>query len=277
MKRLGLIVAAAVAFAPTMSLASTASIEVSPGHGIDITHAMPNAPVFATNVSNGVTFSGNTTAGGEFSAGPGSEDPGRSIFQVSIGPDHWYNLAPGPNENVISLEEGISNFIKNLISSISSFLSSNDKFMPAPGNRLHYNTFDLNNTGANDYYLTDLKLYTGLDLTYYNQTNFYSSTAIATGSLYDDVTGRLGTEIIPAGSGFLLSVDAVPDQTYSLLMATVEEVLPSGQIGPPELVAIGGAVGVPEPSTWTTLVVGFFFLGGILRWRRQSPRTMGPY
>jgi len=260
--RLPLLAAMAV-FAPTALCASTISIDISLGSGTTISGGPPNANVSWKDTNSGATASTKTDASGNASM-PSANGSGFDGYTVTVGGETWSNLKLGGNTNIISDSEKKPTPHQQRFGSFFDVFIDLD-LLPAPSNKGHsYNTFDIKDFGPNSYYITDLKIYTDLPLADFTPTAFDSPAAIASGVLYDDVSGRLGPGVLPAGGAISLSASLTPDATYALLTATAEQVLPSGGLGPAETVAFGGTA-APEPASWATLIAGLFLLGGALR------------
>ena len=265
---------AAVAVAlPTALCASTASIDISLGSGTTISGGPANANVTWKDNNSGATASGMTDGSGNASL-PSADGSGFDGYTVTVGGETWSNLKLGGNVNIISNSE------KNPTPHRMQFHSFFDVFfdldvLPAPSSPGHsYNTLDIKDLGPNSYYVTNLEIYTDLPLADFTPALFDSPAAIASGVLYDDVSGRLGPGVLPAGGAISLSADLTPDESYALLTMTAQQVLPTGGLGPPESVAFGGTV-VPEPASWATLIAGLFLLGGALR-RARRPGQARP-
>jgi hypothetical protein len=255
--------AAMAVLAPTGLIASTISIDISGGSGTTITGGAPNVPVSWKDNNTGATASTTTDSSGNASM-PTANGSGFDGYTVMVGGETWSNMKLGGNVNIISDSEKVSTQHHRQGGSFFDVFFELD-LLPAPSNKGHsYNTFDIKNLGPNDYYITDLKLYTGLALADFTSSAFDTPAAIATGVLYDDVSGRLGPGVLASGDAISLSADLTPDASYALLTMTAEQVLPTGGYGPPTEVAFGGTA-VPEPASWVVFVTGFFLLGGALR------------
>jgi hypothetical protein len=258
-----LCVAAMVVATPTALFASTISIDISLGSGTTITGGAKNANVTWKDNNTGATAS-TTTDGSGNATMPSANGSGFDGYTVTVGGETWSNLKLGGNVNIISDSEKKPAPDHFQIHSFFDVFIDLD-LLPAPSSPGHsYNTFDIRNLGPNNYYITDLKLYTDLPLADFTLSAFDSPAAIAAGTLYDDVSGRLGPGALASGDAISLSASLTPDDSYALLTMTAEQVLPTGGYGPPVDVAFG-ATAVPEPASWTMLLGGLFLLGGALR------------
>jgi hypothetical protein len=263
---------ALVALTPTALLASTISIDISLGNGTTITGGPANAPVSWKDNNTGATAS-TTTDGSGAASMPSADGSGFDGYTVTVGGETWSNLKLGGNVNIISDSEKHPTPHVHQGGSFFDVFFELDLLPAPPPNEGHsYNTFDIKNIGPNNYYITDLKLYTDLPLVDFTSSEFDSPAAIAAGVLYDDVSGRLGPGVLASGDAISLSASLTPDESYALLTMTAEQVLPNGGLGPPVEVAFGGTA-VPEPAAWTTLIVGLFLLGGALRRRKPASRS----
>ena len=143
-----------------------------------------------------------------------------------------------------------------------------------------YQTFVLVNTGIDAYSITGLLLFTGLDLTYFNMTNFNSAQAIGSGTLYENVISQTGTPLtIPSGGTLEFSFGAVSPATYSMLSATVQEILPGGGLGAVQNLALASSA-VPEPYSQSLVLFSLICLCLVrLRLKKEIPggvRSVGP-
>jgi hypothetical protein len=266
------LLAVLVASVPTVLSASTVSIDISLGSGTTITGGPANTNVSWKDTSTGATASATTNGSGKASM-PTANGSGFDGYTVTVGGETWSNLKLGGNVNIISDFEKVPtpHVRQNGFGSFFDVFIELDT-LPAPSKGGHsYNTFNIINTGPNAYYISNLQLYTGLDLADFTTAAFDTPAAIATGSLYDDVSGRLGPGVLAPGGAISLSAALTPDASYALWFSTLQQVLPSGGLGPPGLVAFGGTV-VPEPASWATLVAGLFGLGSALRRSRRARR-----
>ena len=253
---------------PTALCASTISIDISLGGGTTISGGPPNANVSWKDTNSGATASAKTDASGNASM-PTADGSGFDGYTVTVGGETWSSLKLGGNVNIISDSEKVPTPHQQHFGSFFDVFFNLD-LLPAPSNKGHsYNTFDIKNLGPNSYYVTDLKIYTDLPLADFTASAFDSPAAIASGILYDDVSGRLGPGVLPSGGGISLSASLTPDATYALLTATAQQVLPTGGLGPPVDVAFGGTA-VPEPASWATLIAGLSLLGATLRRARVA-------
>jgi hypothetical protein len=260
--------AALAVAAPTALFASTISIDISAGSGTTITGGPANVPVSWKDNNTGATASTTTDGSGQASM-PSANGSGLDGYTVKVGGETWSNLQLGGNVNIISDSEKVPTVHFRQGGSFFDVFIELD-VLPAPSSPGHsYNTFDIKNSGPNNYKITDLKIYTDLPLADFTASAFDSPAAIAAGDLYDDVTGRLGPDALPSGDALSLSASLTPDDSYALLTLTAEQILPTGGYGPPIDVAFGGTA-LPEPDTWTMLLGGLFLLGAALR--RPKPR-----
>jgi hypothetical protein len=215
-----------------------------------------NQPTNYRNQSTGANGAGPTTsAGGTATISPTGGVGKNDTFRVGVDGETWSGVGVG-NNNPISDQEKNRNGIKN---GPIDFDDSYGSTLQAPGGEF-YNTFSMVDSGPNAYVISSLQLYSGLDLKFYNSSAFDSSAAIASGFLYRDVTGQLGTLTISASALRAFTTDPVPDNEYALLVATVEESLPNGQLGPPETVAMG--IAAPEPNMLPALTIVMGLLAG---------------
>jgi len=261
--------AAMAVFAPTTLCASTVSIDISLGGGTTISGGPPNAGVSWKDTNSGATASAKTDASGNASM-PSANGSGFDGYTVTVGGETWSNLKLGGNANIISDSEKVP--APHQLHAINgSEVGAGASTLPfGPLNKGHsFNTFDVKDFGPDNYYITNLKIYTDLPLADFTPTAFDSPAAIASGVLYDDVSGRLGPGILSSGGAISLSASLTPDASYALLTATVEQVLPTGGFGPPVDVAVGDTV-VPEPASWAMLIAGQFLLGAALRRARVA-------
>ena len=210
---------------PTALCASAISIDISLGGGTMISGGPPNANVTWTDNNSGATASTMTDASGNASM-PTANGSGFDGYTVTVGGETWSNLKLGGNVNIISNSEKTPTPYHNQFNNFFDvFFDLN--ILPAPSSPSHcYNTLDTENMGPHSYYLTDLKNYTDLPLVDFTPSAFDSPAAIASGILYDDVSGRLGPGILPSGGAISLSASLTPDASYALLTAAAEQVLP---------------------------------------------------
>jgi hypothetical protein len=285
---LGVSVAASLWLSPVWALAHVADISISV--------ALKTVTVSGVQTPRGVKQTGQATSyegtdpATTSATGPNTDSKGDATINVSnlstqfgakgkvtVGDETWSGLiVNGSIQRGIQSDQekkptkGFNIGPLDFTPSFDSLLAANSGFS--------YNTFTVINDGVDGYLITNLQLYTGLDLAFFTSSTFASPAAISSGTLYDDIIADLGGALTigPAGDLISLSANLVSDDTYSLLTADVQEILPNGELGLPQAVDIA-ATAVPEPSAWALMMLGLAGVGfaGVRASRRGVSITAG--
>jgi hypothetical protein len=122
------------------------------------------------------------------------------------------------------------------------------------------------------YELTSLQVFVDLDPAFFNQTDFDSPQAIATGMLNSDISNveLSANSFIGFGAG-----PAIPD-TYVLILGTANAILSDGSLGSPTEFSFADLVSVPEPDTLALSVLGFALSIVFSLTRRLPSRQIAP-
>lgn len=198
------------------------------------------------------------------------------------GTETWPNLADNKKEGkgvqITSLREAGKENVGNSLNQ-----SNNLPFIPSPGifpdgTGGFFAQFQFANTSTSTaYYLSSFTIYTGLNLAFFDQLNFNSTIAIASGSLFYDATAEGQQFTINADDGtpfgpfFTFPMGSVDGSTYSLFTGVASPILPGGMLGPSTAFSIGLAP-VPEPSSLVPLcfIVATIYIYYFLRFGRTT-------
>jgi hypothetical protein len=244
------------------------SIEINGG----TTFANKTANVYSKSTGDGGKGLGNISLDG---AGKGSESvAGVTTDEVGvvIGGESWGNITEsGTYRSKEEKEQSNNSSVKVKGFDVLPF-DGLDSFFPDS----HGNLFDeltVENSSASGYDVSSLKLYMGLNPSFFTQSLFDSAAALASGVLVKDLIANLGedTEIPATGDPFLLPDLTVSNPVtlpgYLLLIGQARQELPGGGLGPSMSFSIA-SLEIPEPDSLTLLVDGLILLGGLAASRR---------
>jgi hypothetical protein len=265
----GSLIAGALSFYlfPAQTSASTINVTVTGGfrNGVTLISIIDGASLGVTiNVnepgsSDGTIASGSTNAAGTYTSGvlaPGLTI-GASSVDITIAAEHFRGITTTGNYTSAEQVAGAPKVFGTFDGLPFDFLGS---FVDV-GGTLFGQLQLFNNSTQFAFDFTSLDVYTGLDLSFFNSTDFASASAIASGALaYDFIALNGGGASIPLAGGAASSILTFPagplaSDRYILLTGNARPILGPGQFGTPTEFAIAAAA-VPEPSTLMLLITG---------------------
>lgn len=243
-------------------------VQVSNGEGDRVT---------VTNDNNGETSSGKIGDDGTFTTDGVTGNPGDD-YSITVGGEHFTGVMC--SQRCLGEQDLKSKEEENQHSSLDLHDFHGSAFAFAGSYALFdkgiegtpFNQFDFVNSSSSAYLVTSLQLYQGLEGSYFNTSEFDSAAAIATGSLYRDVTADLGSFEIGAGEQRLFSENiSLGSHQYDLMAGFLRQIQPDGSLGPSEWFAIGSQP-APEPSSLLLMGSGILGLSELLRKRLLTRR-----